>query len=98
MRHSGKDLVSNHLSFYIFHNTALFAQNQWPKGIVANGFVLTEGEKMSKSLANIAPLRQAAPKFGAAPLRLAVLATAERNQDTDCSPPRATTIQERLAN
>ena len=98
MRHSGKDLVSNHLSFYIFHNTALFAQNQWPKGIVANGFVLMEGEKMSKSLENIVPLRQAVAKFGADPLRLGVLATAELNQDTDFSPALATTIQERLVN
>jgi leucyl-tRNA synthetase len=98
MRHSGKDLVSNHLSFYIFHNTALFAQNQWPKGIVANGFVLMEGEKMSKSLENIVPLRQAVAKFGADPLRLGVLATAELNQDTDFSPTLATTIQDRLVN
>ena len=98
MRHSGKDLVSNHLSFYIFHNTALFAENQWPKGIVANGFVLMEGEKMSKSLENIVPLRQAVAKFGADPLRLGVLATAELNQDTDFSPSLATTIQERLVN
>src|SRR2546429_2595437 len=98
MRHSGKDLVSNHLSFYIFHNTALFAQNQWPKGIVANGFVLMEGEKMSNSLGTIVPLRQAVAKFGADPLRLGVLATAELNQDTDFSPSLATTIQERLVN
>src|SRR5438445_13791870 len=98
MRHSGKDLVSNHLSFYIFHNTALFAENQWPKGIVANGFVLMEGEKMSKSLENIVPLRQAVAKFGADPLRLGVLATAELNRDTDLSPSLPTTIQKRPAN
>src|SRR5260370_1295581 len=57
-----------------------------------------EGEKMSKSLENIVPLRQAVAKFGADPLRLGVLATAELNQDTDFSPSLATTIQERLVN
>src|SRR6059058_262419 len=96
MRHSAKDLVSNHLSFYIFHHTALFAQDQWPRGIVANGFVLMAGDKMSKSLENIIPLRQAVAKFGADPLRIGTLATAELNQDTDFSETLATTIQDRL--
>jgi leucyl-tRNA synthetase len=96
MRHSAKDLVSNHLSFYMFHHTALFPREQWPKGIVANGFVMMSGDKMSKSLENIIPLRQAVAKFGADPLRIGVLATAELNQDTDFSESLATTIQERL--
>src|SRR5438093_759533 len=96
MRHSAKDLVSNHLSFYIFHHTALFAQDQWPRGIVANGFVLMAGDKMSKSLENIIPLRQAVAKFGADPLRIGTLATAELNQDTDFNETLATTIQDRL--
>jgi leucyl-tRNA synthetase len=98
MRHSAKDLVSNHLSFYIFHHTALFPPNQWPRGIVANGFVLMGGDKMSKSLENIIPLRQAVAKFGADPLRIGVLATAELNQDTDFSETLTSTIQERLVN
>src|SRR5206468_1205987 len=96
MAYSAKDLVSNHLSFYIFHHTALFAQDQWPRGIVANGFVLMAGDKMSKSLENIIPLRQAVAKFGADPLRIGTLATAELNQDTDFSETLATTIQDRL--
>jgi len=98
MRHSAKDLVSNHLSFYIFHHTGLFPQNQWPKGIVANGFVLMAGDKMSKSLENIIPLRQAVAKFGADPLRIGTLATAELNQDTDFNETLAATIQDRLVN
>ncbi len=98
MRHSAKDLVSNHLSMYIFHHTALFPRNFWPKGIVANGFVLMERAKMSKSLENIIPLRQAIAKFGADPLRIGVLSTAELNQDTDFSESLVATIQERLVN
>ena len=98
MRHSGKDLVSNHLSMFIFHHTALFPKNLWPKGIVANGFVLMERAKMSKSLENIIPLRQAIARFGADPLRIGVLATAELNQDTDFSESLVATIQERLVN
>ncbi len=98
MRHSAKDLVSNHLSFYMFHHTALFRREMWPKGIVANGFVLMAGDKMSKSLENIIPLRQAVAKFGADPLRIGTLATAELNQDTDFSETLAATIQDRLVN
>lgn len=98
MRHSAKDLVSNHLSMFLFHHTALFPRNLWPQGIVANGFVLMERAKMSKSLENIIPLRQAIAKFGADPLRIGVLATAELNQDTDFSESLVTTIQERLVN
>ena len=98
MRHSAKDLVSNHLTFYIFHHATLFPQDCWPKGIVANGFVLMEGAKMSKSLENIRPLREGIAKFGADPLRIGVLATAELNQDTDFSETLASSIQERLVN
>ncbi|TMH96905.1 leucine--tRNA ligase [Candidatus Bathyarchaeota archaeon] len=97
MRHSARDLVSNHLSFYIFHHSSLFPEKQWPKGIVANGFVLMEGSKMSKSLENIIPLRQGIAKFGADPVRVGVMATAELGQDTDFSESLAASIQERLA-
>jgi leucyl-tRNA synthetase len=97
MRHSGRDLVSNHLSFYIFHHSSLFSEKQWPSGIVANGFVLMEGAKMSKSLENIIPLRQGIAKFGADPIRVGVMATAELGQDTDFSEGLAISIQERLA-
>ena len=54
------------------------------------------GDKMSKSLENIIPLRQAVAKFGADPLRIGTLATAELNQDTDFNETLATTIQDRL--
>ncbi len=96
MRHSARDLVSNHLSFYIFQHSTLFPEKKWPKGIVANGFVLMEGAKMSKSLQNIMPLRQGISKFGADPVRVGVMATAELGQDTDFSESLATSIHERL--
>ena len=96
MRHSARDLVSNHLTFYVFHHSTLFVETRWPKGIIANGFVLMEGRKMSKSLRNIMPLRQAVAKFGADPVRVGVMATAELSQDTNFSESLAGSIQERL--
>jgi leucyl-tRNA synthetase len=58
---------------------------------------LMEGAKMSKSLENIIPLRQGIAKFGADPVRLGIMATAELGQDTDFSESLAVSIHERLA-
>ncbi len=96
MRHSAKDLIANHLTFYVFQHSVLFPRERWPKGIVANGFVMMEGMKMSKSLENIIPLRQGIEKYGADPVRMGVMATAELGQDTDFSASVTTSIQERL--
>ncbi len=98
MRHSAKDLIPNHLTFYVFQHAVLFPPERRPKGIVANGFVMMEGMKMSKSLENIIPLRQGIEKYGADPVRMGVMATAELGQDTDFSQSVTTSIQERLFN
>ena len=95
-RHSGRDLVPNHLTFMIFIHTAIFPANLWPRQIVVNGSVLMEGQKMSKSLGNIIPLREAIKTFGADPLRLAVLITAELLQDADFSSALARSMRDRL--
>lgn len=95
-RHSGRDLVPNHLTFMIFNHTAIFPKDLWPRQIVVNGSVLMEGQKMSKSLGNIIPLREAIEIFGADPLRLAVLATAELLQDADFSSSLARSMRDRL--
>ena len=95
-RHSGRELISNHLTFMIFNHTALFPENLWPRQIVSNGVVLMEGAKMSKSFGNIIPLREALTKFGADPVRLSVLSTAELLQDADFSPAIARSMCERL--
>lgn len=84
-RHSGRDLVPNHLAFFIFNHAAIFPKDKWPKQIVVNGSVLMEGKKMSKSLGNIIPLRHAIEEFGADSIRLTMLASAEILQDSDFS-------------
>jgi leucyl-tRNA synthetase len=95
-RHSGRDLVPNHLTFFIFNHVAIFPRELWPRQIVVNGSVLMEGKKMSKSLGNIIPLREAIRKFGADPLRLAILSTAELLQDADFSPSLAKSLNVKL--
>ena len=84
-RHSGRDLVPNHLSFFIFNHVAIFKKRYWPRQIVVNGSVLMEGKKMSKSLGNIIPLRAAIKEYGADSIRLAMLSSAEVLQDADFS-------------
>ena len=84
-RHSGRDLVPNHLAFFIFNHVAIFPKDKWPKQIVVNGSVLMEGKKMSKSLGNIIPLRQAIEEYGADSIRLTMLTSAEILQDSDFS-------------
>ncbi len=82
-RHSGRDLVPNHLTFFVLNHVALFPEENWPQEIVVNGSVLMGGKKMSKSMGNIIPLRDAVRKYGADPIRLTILISAELLQDAD---------------
>jgi len=83
MRISAKELVPNHLTFYLFHNTALFDEELWPRGIGVNGMISIEGAKMSKSRGNFIPLKAAVSRFGADATRCALLLGAEDLDDPD---------------
>jgi leucyl-tRNA synthetase len=96
-RHSGRDLVPNHLTFFIFNHVAIFGRENWPRQIVVNGSVLMEGKKMSKSLGNIIPLRTAIRENGADTIRLAMLVSAEILQDADFSFDTVKGIRSKLA-
>ncbi|HEY7571665.1 MAG TPA: leucine--tRNA ligase [Nitrososphaeraceae archaeon] len=84
-RHSGRDLVANHLSFFVFNHVAIFERAKWPKQIVVNGSVLMQGKKMSKSIGNIVPLRSAIREHSADAIRIGMLISAELLQDADFS-------------
>lgn len=95
-RHSGRDLIPNHLTFMIFIHDAIYPREKWPQGIVVNGSVLMEGQKMSKSLNNIIPLSNAIDRFGSDPLRLSLMITAEPLKDADFSPDLAKSMGDTL--
>jgi leucyl-tRNA synthetase len=103
-RHSGRDLIWNHLTFMIFNHTAIFPRENWPQQIVVNGSVLMEEEvdgkvlirKMSKSLRNIIPIHDAIETYGADPIRLSVLSSAEILSDAVFSERMAKSIGNRL--
>jgi leucyl-tRNA synthetase len=83
-RNSGKDLLSNHLTFFIFHHVGIWDdEKKWPKGIGVNGFLTVEGEKMSKSKGNFITLDKALDEFGADVTRMNLLYAAEGTQDPD---------------
>ncbi len=84
-RHSGRDLIPNHLSFFIFNHSIIFPKSLWPKQIVVNGSVLMDGKKMSKSMGNIIPLRSTIKQFNADSIRVAMLVLGELLQDVDFS-------------
>lgn len=48
MRASGKDLIQNHLSYYLFAHVAIWKDfpEYWPLGIRANGHLLLNNEKV----------------------------------------------------
>lgn len=82
-RLSAKDLVGNHLSFHIFHHSAIFPKEKWPKGVVVFGMGLLEGHKMSSSKGNVILLEDAIETHGADVVRLFLMSSAEPWQDFD---------------
>ena len=83
LRVSGKDLIPNHLTFFIFQHTAIFSRGNWPKKISVNGYMRVEGEKMSKSKGNFITLKALLQEHGADVTRAALLYSAEGLRDPD---------------
>ncbi len=83
IRFSAKDLVPNHLTFFIFQHVALFDRSKWPRGVSVNGIVRVEGEEMHKTKGNFIPIKLAISKYGADASRLALLLAAEDMDDPD---------------
>ena len=83
LRSSGKDLVANHLLFFLFHHVAIFSEELWPKAIAVNGYVSLEGQKMSKSKGPLLTMKRAVEENGADVTRMYILYAAEYDSDAD---------------
>ena len=81
LRSSGKDLIPNHLLFYLFHHVMLFDKKYWPLSIAVNGFVSLDGKKMSKSKGPLLTLKSMIHTYGADITRFYILSTSEQTQD-----------------
>ena len=84
-RFSAKDLISNHLTFQIFHHCTVFAgqKDKLPKGMVVFGMGLLNGAKMSSSKGNVFLLEDAVKEFGGDTVRMFLMGSAEPWQDFD---------------
>ncbi|KAI5179812.1 leucyl-tRNA synthetase [Nematocida sp. AWRm80] len=85
LRASGKDLINNHLLFFIYNHVALFDQEFWPRSIFTNGYTMLDNEKMSKSTGNFLTGDEAIEKFGADAVRLTLASCGDTNQDCNFS-------------
>jgi leucyl-tRNA synthetase len=83
LRVSAKELVPNHLTFFIFHHVALFSQKHWPKAIGVNGMLMIEGKQMHKSKGNFVTTKNSIEKYGADATRCALMLGAEGMDDPD---------------
>ncbi|MDI6826536.1 MAG: leucine--tRNA ligase [Candidatus Aenigmarchaeota archaeon] len=84
IRGSAKELIPNHLTFCIFHHTAVWPnEKNWPRAFAINGMLNVEGEKMSKSKGNFILLKDAIEKYGADATRIALMDSAEGLNDAN---------------
>jgi len=82
-RCSANDLISNHLTFFLYHHAELFDPENWPEGITVMGMGLLEGEKMSSSKGHVVLPSEAIDEYGADTVRFFLLNSAEPWQDYD---------------
>ncbi|MEM3596232.1 MAG: class I tRNA ligase family protein, partial [Candidatus Bathyarchaeia archaeon] len=83
LRVSAKELLPNHLTFYLFQHAAIFREEHWPRAIGVNGMLMIEGEKMSKSKGNIVSLRRAIEEHSADIVRVTLLMGGDGMDDPD---------------
>jgi len=95
-RCSALELIPNHLTFMVFHHTAIFAEKNWPKGIASWGMGLLEGGKMSSSKGNVVLASDAIKEYGADTTRLFLFSSVEPWQDFDWRKKEVKQYKERL--
>ncbi|MDP3026511.1 MAG: leucine--tRNA ligase [Nanoarchaeota archaeon] len=98
IRSSGKDLVQNHLSFCLFNHAAIFPEKYWPKGFSVNGWLLVNGEKMSKSKGNFFTTREILEKYPADVTRATLVLGGEGLDDPNFDFTNAENIKQKLNN
>ena len=73
IRCSAKDLIKNHLTMALFNHAAIWPDSKmWPKSYFMNGYILVNGEKMSKEKGNFLIMEETIEKFGTDATRFAL--------------------------
>jgi len=83
IRVSGKDLIQNHLTMALFNHRAIWKNDNYlPRSYYVNGYLLLNGEKMSKHTGNFLTMKGAIEKYGVSATRFA-LASNDGIEDGD---------------
>jgi leucyl-tRNA synthetase len=96
LRNSAKELIPNHLTFFVFQHVAFFSRGLWPTGISVNGMLTNNGAKMSKSKGNSVSLRQGLDQYGADVVRATVLGGSEGLDDVDWNDKAAQDMESKI--
>ena len=66
LRCSGKDLIGNHLTMSLYNHAVVWDKNQdyMTRGYFCNGYILVDGEKMSKSKGNFLTVNDLVETYG----------------------------------
>ncbi|MES1913180.1 MAG: hypothetical protein MHM6MM_005395, partial [Cercozoa sp. M6MM] len=83
LRVSGKDLVGNHLTMSLYNHQAVFGDDMMPRSFFANGHVMIDNEKMSKSTGNFLLLQDSIRLFSADATRLAMADAGDGLEDAN---------------
>ena len=67
LRCSGKDLIGNHLTMSLYNHAVVWDKNQdyMTRGYYCNGYILVDGQKMSKHLGNFLTASDLVESYGA---------------------------------
>lgn len=85
LRVSGKDLIKNHLIFFLFNHVAIFPKKYWPKRIFTNGHLMLNNAKMSKSEGNFLTAEDSLNLYGANISRIVLADAGDFNEDANFS-------------
>jgi leucyl-tRNA synthetase len=80
-RTTAYELIRNHLTFMLYHHSALFDQENWVNGIATWGMVLLESQKMSTSKGHVIVAEEAIERHSADIIRFHLFASNEPWQD-----------------
>ncbi|KAJ2823685.1 cytosolic leucyl tRNA synthetase, partial [Coemansia erecta] len=83
IRSSGKELIQNHLTFCIYVHTAMFPKSEWPRSMRANGHMMLNSTKMSKSTGNMLSMRETCERYGADATRLILADAGDGMEDAN---------------
>lgn len=97
LRVSGKDLITNHLTFFIYNHVAIFPESKWPRSIRANGHLLLNSRKMSKNDGNFLILKDAVDKYTADATRICLADAGDSVEDANFLEDAAQSIILRLS-